>query len=274
MDPGLQVAEPQPAGSVKRRLSLKGPALPVAASKASEKLDPWELYGVSPPGKRRVKARSSTAVIASSDEEEVVEEDGVASPKLVELEWFDQEKCVMKRIYKSGQSMVANCFAGENGFLVYQFEGEEAIKETEIPLVALDVLKKPSTAAVAKKKSAAVLRKPAASAASASGAAEVSAPPSAADQDPSPVELGAAAAASSEPPLHNIRITQASKPERTYIQGCQCDGTSHRMQLLVQYTLLRDGVDHHAKALKAKAYMEEHQLNFGQARQIRSLLPQ
>ena len=52
------------------------------------------------------------------------------------------------------------------------------------------------------------------------------------------------------------------------------DGSSrHKLQLLVQYTLIRDGVEHLAKARRAAAYIQDQQLTFSDARQILSLLP-
>ena len=166
----------------------------------------------------------------------------------------------MKRTLESGKTAVVQCF-DDNGFLSYKFPNEQQV-QTEIPAMALQVLTK---AGIGMNKPAKAMKRPAASAGTNLPPAV---PPPAA---PCPV---LADDTEVEMPLHNVRITCAKEPERSYITACQCEDGKHRTQLIVQYTLKRDGTIHHQKAVKAKQYIEEQKLTFEQARQIRQLLPQ
>ena len=246
--------------SVKRTAAV---SLPVSES-IDKKQTAWELYGVSPPSKRRALKKGYTpAVFVSSSEEESMEIsekiNDLAEEKIL-LEWFDQQTCCMKRTLESGKTAVAQCF-DDNGFLSYKFPNEEP-KQTEIPALALQVLSKPG---IGMKKPAAAMKKPSASSGSKLPlAAPPPAPPCPVLADDTEVEV----------PVHNVRITCGKEPERSYITACQCEDGKHRMQLIVQYTLKRDGTIHHQKAVKAKQYIEEQKLTFDQARQIRQLLPQ
>lgn len=242
-------------------------ALPLAKSSSSSQLqdaDPWELYGVSPPAKRKSSSRRVVAVSSSSEEQEAEPcpaEGARASKKAalpeptVKLQWFDQQRGVMKKTLDNGLTLEAACHHGSNGFLVYEYAGEGQC-ESEIPNLALEAVSK--VAGLLKRPAAAkaVQKRPAAATGSSTASAT-------ADGE------------CSERVVHSVRLTKAANPERTYITACQCDGSSkHRMQLIVEYSLNRDGPNHLAKAQAAKEYIIQNGLTYSSARRIRELLPQ
>ena len=118
-----------------------------------------------------------------------------------------------------GEATLAEMQEGGNGFLEYKWPGES----------------KPAGKAAAK-----------AAASKAAGNA------------PGPLAKAAAKAAastsdSSELVLHNLRITKASKPPRTYLTACTCGGPGpHKPRLIVEYSEKKDGVNHESKCHNAK----------------------
>ena len=73
------------------------------------------------------------------------------------LQFFDQEKGVMKRQLANGETLEAQCVPGDKGFLLYQFGNEEQC-ESDTPNLALHIVSKPM-----KRPASAALKKPAAS---------------------------------------------------------------------------------------------------------------
>ena len=254
----------QPASSKAEASSSK------AEASSSSKVNPYELYGVSPPSKRKAMKLQVFAVDSSSQEgngspvadmEVAPEHD--KSDAAVLLQFFDQEKGVMKRQLANGETLEAKCVPGDNGFLLYRFGNEEQC-ESDTPNLALHIVSKPMPKTLLKKPGM-KMKKPAASLAL---------------KEPEVAEPAApAASVSDEVPLHCISKTRASEPERTYIQACQCHfphakAKEHKKQLIVQYSLAQDGPDHFDKAVKAMKYIEDHCLTWSQARNIKTLFPQ
>ena len=92
-----------------------------------------------------------------------------------------------------------------------------------------------------------------------------------------PVAAAKAAAStsdSSELVLHNLKITRASKPPRTYLTGCTCGGSGHKPRLIVEYSERKDGVNHESKCNNAKEHIISQKLGYSDARNIRNLFPQ
>ena len=241
-----------------------------AEASSSSKVNPYELYGVSPPSKRKAMKLQVFAVDSSSQEgngspvadmEVAPEHD--SGDAVVLLQFFDQEKGVMKRQLANGETLEAQCVPGDKGFLLYRFGNEEQC-ESDTPNLALQIASKPMPKTLMKKPGM-KMKKPAASLAL---------------KEPEVAEPAApAASVSDEVPLHCISKTRASEPERTYIQACQCHfphekAKEHKKQLIVQYSLAHDGPDHFDKAVKAMKYIEDHCLTWSQARNIKSLFPQ
>ena len=239
------------------------------ASRSSSKVNPYELYGVSPPSKRKAMKLQVFAVESSSQEgngspvaDMEVAPQHDKSDAAVLLQFFDQEKGVMKRQLANGETLEAQCVPGHNGFLLCRFGNEEQC-ESDTRNLALQIVSKPMPKTLMKKPAA--LKKPAASLAL---------------KEPEVAEPAApAASVSDEVPLHCIAKTRASEPERTYIQACQCHlphakAKEHKKQLIVQYSLAQDGPDHFDKAVKAMKYIEDHCLTWSQPRNIKTLFPQ
>ena len=199
-----------------------------AEASSSSKVNPYELYGVSPPSKRRAMKSQVFAVDSSSQEGnaspvadmEVAPEHQNGDTAAVLLQFFDQEKGVMKRQLANGETLEAQCVPGDKGFLLYQFGNEEQC-ESDTPNLALHIVSKPM-----KRPASAALKKPAASLAL-DAVAEPEEPEAIAEP---------AASVSNEVPLHCISKTRASEPERTYIQACQCQ----RSQEAADCTVLFD----------------------------------
>ena len=95
-----------------------------------------------------------------------------------------------------------------------------------------------------------------------------------------PVAKAAAKAAastsdSSELVLHNLKLTKASKPPRTYLTACTCGGPEqHKPRLIVEYNEERDGVSHESKRHKAKGHIISQNLGYSAATEVRNELPQ
>ena len=64
------------------------------------------------------------------------------SDAAVLLQFFDQEKGVMKRQLANGETLEAQCVPGDNGFLLYRFGNEEQC-ESDTPNLALQIVSKP-----------------------------------------------------------------------------------------------------------------------------------
>ena len=136
-----------------------------AEASSSSKVNPYELYGVSPPSKRRAMKSQVFAVDYSSQEGnacpvadmEVAPEHENGDTAAVLLQFFDQEKGVMKRQLANGETLEAQCVPGDKGFLLYQFGNEEQC-ESDTPNLALHIVSKPM-----KRPASAALKKPAAS---------------------------------------------------------------------------------------------------------------
>ena len=86
------------------------------------------------------------------------------------------------------------------------------------------------------------------------GKAAAKAASKAAGNAPEPLAKAAASTSdSSELVLHNLRITKASKPPRTYLTACTCGGPGpHKPRLIVEYSEKKDGVSHESKCHNAK----------------------
>ena len=175
--------------------------------------------------------------------------------KAQQEQWFDWAKMTMVRktpgtCHEAKSKMIA----GPDGFAVAIFaDGQQIITECSNELLA------------AYQKQAAVHKKPARkSEAEASQVGEV---------PKEKAEETKAIPSSAEVPMRNVRLTNAKKPERTYMTGCQCISGPHRKQLIAEWTLKQYGPDHRAKAEAALAYVQEKQLSYAAARQIKSCLP-
>lgn len=163
-----QVAAPKRSFS-QASLPVAAAAQSASSSKAeassSSKVNPYELYGVSPPSKRRAMKSQVFAVDSSSQEGnaspvadmEVAPEHENGDTAAVLLQFFDQEKGVMKRQLANGETLEAQCVPGDKGFLLYQFGNEEQC-ESDTPNLALHIVSKPM-----KRPASAALKKPAAS---------------------------------------------------------------------------------------------------------------
>ena len=191
----------------------------------------------------------------------------------------------MKRIIGGGEAILAEMKEGQNGFLEYKWPGGDWLI-SEVPNLLLKAPKnelpeksqvKPKSKAKGKAKAKgakkALAKKPA-------GKAAAKAASKAAANAPEPLAKAAAKAVastsdSSELVLHNLRITKASKPPRTYLTACTFGGPGpHKPRLIVEYSEKRDGVNHESKCHKAKEHIISVNLGYSAAREIRHVLPQ
>ena len=115
-----QVAAPKRSFS-QASLPVAAAAQSASSSKAeassSSKVNPYELYGVSPPSRRRAMKSQVFAVDSSSQEGnaspvadmEVAPEHENGDTAAVLLQVFDQEKGVVKRQLANGETLEAQC---------------------------------------------------------------------------------------------------------------------------------------------------------------------
>eukprot|EP00438_Fugacium_kawagutii_P002875 Skav222169 [mRNA] locus=scaffold3048:183076:184233:+ [translate_table: standard] len=249
-------ARPSPKKTPQKKIKKREP--PQALASATSIQESYaKLLGGSP------VASPSTSVVAISDEETCAAEPASSSHAPDALQYFDQELLKMKKVSPDGQTVFAEMAVGPSGFLRYQWPGSSEWHQSEIPNLVLTSKKQPEKLVKKRPASAAAKKRPA----SAMAPAEVPVPES------SPADAGASA--STEPALHKVRFTQASKPPRTYVQACGCGGPGpHKLRLIVEYSEKRDGPLHSKKAEAAKDYIVQHKLSYSQAREIRSRFPQ
>lgn len=135
--------------------------------------------------------------------------------------------CVVRQ-YPNGEVEMADMQPGEDGFMVGVFSGDGTVVSTEVPNLLLNppVLKRPAARpkkAAAKAASAAATAKPA-----------TTAEPAATAEPAGPSEHSDTAkpAEAAEPTVYSkFKIVQATKPERTYLQGLTAAG---KWQLIVE----------------------------------------
>jgi hypothetical protein len=180
-----------------------------------------------------------------SSQEVMSSQDTAAKP------YFDWAKLTMVRLSDSGMQL-ASMSAGFAGFAVATF-ADGIAHPTECSNAMLT-----AAATVVRKKPAAAPKKIKQE-----------------EEEASEGEEEANEAAAEACSLHRVRITNAKSPARTYITACQCHSalpSTHKQQLIVEFTLTRDGENHRQKAEIAQKYIVENGLDYAAARVVKTSL--
>ena len=72
--------------------------------------------------------------------------------------------------------------------------------------------------------------------------------------------------------LHRVRHTHAAQPPCAYILACRCPATEnsvHKLRLIVEYSLKKDGPQHLEKCTRAKGHIIDRNLSDSEGRKIR-----
>lgn len=227
-----------------------------------------------------------TLVVSSSEEGSCAETPASGSAGSL-VAFFDQQLLCMKRVLPGGKEELACMREGSGGFLEFQWPKSSIWELSEVPNLVLNAPGQAASAestakAKVKAKGKAKAKSKSSAKRKAKGKAKVKAkaasPVAKAAAKAAPVAAAKAAAStsgSSELVLHNLRITKASKPPRTYLTGCTCGGSGpHKPRLIVEYSERKDGVNHESKCNNAKEHIISQKLGYSAARDIRNLFPQ
>ena len=133
---------------------------------------------------------------------------------------------------------------GPESFLEFQWPNSSTWALSEVPNLVLDAPAHEAAEAKAPKAKTKAKGKPKSKA-----KAKAKALAKAAAAKAAPVAKAAASTSeSTELVLHNVRLTKASKPPRTYLTACTCGGPGpHKPRLIVEYSEKKDGVNHESK---------------------------
>ena len=219
------------------------------------------------------------ALVVSSSEEAETPASGSGGSKVV---FFDQQLLCMKRVLPGGIVELASMRKGPAGFLEFQWPNSSTWALSEVPNLVLNApgQEAPAETKAPKAKAKAKAKPKRKAKAKAKALAKAASPVANAAAKAAPVAKAAAKAAAStsestELVLHNVRLTKASKPPRTYLTACTCGGPGpHKPRLIVEYSEKKDGVNHESKCYKAKEHIISQKLGYSAARNIRNLLPQ
>ncbi len=181
---------------------------------------------------------------------------------------------------------LASMRKGPDGFLEYQWPNSSAWALSEVPNLVLNApgreasaetvaIEKANPKGKGKSKAKAKCKWRCKRKAKAKAKARALTKAAAAPGAKAAAKAAASTSDSSELVLHNLKITKASKPHRTYLTACTCGGPGpHQPRLIVEYNEKRDGVSHESKRHKAKEHIISQNLGYSAATEIRNELPQ